>query len=185
MGESDTRCLCTLPATQVYRFLPSAATYLPVTGYRSLGRFGDGNRDVIYFAQEAAGAVAEYLRRHAEFTHLQPWLKIRIFQVELSIAGYLLDVRDAGCASRAAIDHDRLTSSEPDEEVRYFECRALASRAANAGDVGIVYPSASMRTMWNLVCLGADSPGGWRASSWQEIPTPIVDGSLIQFLDPC
>lgn len=74
---------------------------------------------------------------------------------------------------------DRLTSSEANEEVRYSECRQLASLVE--GEAGIGHPSAGYLdpAAWNLTLFGAKGDR-WQAEEVTEVTRPNVPLSAIR-----
>ena len=164
-----------------FRWIDAITRFVPSFTHKGRGRFGDGTRYVAYFAESAAGAVAEFLRRHPEFLYQQENLNIRVYKVDLSVPGTLLDVRTEALAAAAGVRVERLTSSEQDEQARFQECWALAARADEALFVGILYQSAAARwTAWNVALFGKSSEATWRVLDAREVDVPQVHRDLVR-----
>lgn len=164
-----------------YKWLDALATYEPCSPYPSTGRFGNGDHKTVYVADSARGAMAEYFRRHPEFLNLQDDLVITLYELDLQIAGQCLDTCEDGSRSRIGISEDQLTSSDADEEVRYRDCRELASETIAAGFVGILYPSAS--ASWpgaqNLVLFHDQTPSTWQCDGHRAIDRPCLTAAEV------
>ena len=168
---------------QLYRWLDAGATYDPASSYASVARFGDGTIKTLYLAATPEGAMAEYFRRHPEFLALQDKLAIRLFEVDLRVEGTCVDVRTDAGQRAADITRDRLVSSEHDENLRYAECRELATWAVAESFDGISYPSAAaMWDTWNLVLFGDPTSGRWIATGTRVIARPIIEETAVRCL---
>lgn len=167
------------PATVGYRSLPNAATYSAASPYNSShGRFDNGVRYTIYYADTAEGASAEFLRRHPEFLQHQDRLTISVYELEIALSSHRLDVTTAANATSVGIDVDRLTSSDDDEGERYQECRDLADEVEARG-TGILYPSAAFVGGENTVLFGQPSAATWSVTRSEEVGRPTVDPSKV------
>lgn len=168
---------------KLYKYLRATAGYAPDAPYPSEARFGDGSYKTLYLAESPEGAVAEFLRRNPEFLEMQDKLAIKVYELAVDVGDQSLDVRDADGQNAVGIGSDRLTSSEPDERVRYAECRALASDVIAIGHIGIGYPSAALTSgAWNLVLFGEPSSRTWRCSAWGLVGTPHVPAADVHAL---
>ena len=170
----------------VYRFLKHSAYWSPTDPYKDAGgRFDDASRFTLYLAESAEGATAEFFRRNPTLLELQDESRIRVFEIALSIVGPCADVRTEPLAVGASIAFDRLVSNEPNPDIRYLECRNLATAVERDRGCGIAYPSAALVNLngWNLVVFGQAGPD-WRVLSATEIPRPSVDPACVRQLPP-
>lgn len=160
----------------LYKWLDNAATHAAESPWFTLGRFGAGAHKTLYLAESAKGAMAEYLRRHPELLDFQEDLDITVYEVETAAGCDCLDVRKAAMSAAIGFPHDRLTSSEHDEVVRYAECRTLAAQVQGTALCGIAYPSAAATwATWNLVLFGeANQPGRWRVQPSRPVARPLL-----------
>jgi hypothetical protein len=160
-----------------YRTLSALARYEPDEPFPSgTGRFSNGLRYVLYLADSAEGAVAEWLRVYPEFLHLQDALRIRVSEVTIDGSSPALDVRDSTQAAKVPFPFARLRSSEHDPLVRFHECHDLADDADAALAAGIAYPSAAydVPNACNIV-LFAEPPSRWRSLGVSDVTRPRVD----------
>lgn len=147
------------------------------------GRFGTGSYKTLYVASSARGAMAEFFRRHPEFLDLQEDLMIRLFKLDLRVEGECLDVRTEDAARAVGIEPSRLTSSDPDEDVRYRECRELAGIMLERDGTGITYPSASTGPpTWNFVLFGDQKAGRWVCLNRSSVEIPRIDAEQVNIL---
>jgi hypothetical protein len=169
----------TQPTDEVcYRWLPDDATYRAVESWPSTGRFGNGLRRVLYTALTPAAAASEFLRRHPEFLKLQDASRIRIWGFDIKANAPVLDVRTEPNANLIAFPFERLTSSDPDEESRYRECRVLASEEAGTG---LEYPSPALPGDECFILFGVNG-SAWETSNEREVPRPEIDPTRIAVL---
>ena len=171
-----------LPGAQrLYKWMPADRPYDPCNPYPALGRFGDGSHSTVYVAESARGAMAEFFRRHPELLNFQDDLTLQMFELDLEVNGACLDLREAAAQARAGIDHDRLTSSESDESIRYAECQHLALAAIAEGCVGIGYPSAAANwDTWNLVLFGSQDTTTWICHEHHNIGLPRLSATEVR-----
>lgn len=164
-----------------YRWQQNESPYAPCNLYPGLGRFGDGTVRTVYVAETARGAMAEFFRRSPELIDFQDDLTVVLFELDLSISGDCLDVRDAPEQLAVGITVERLTSSEVDEGSRYGECRALARQVVNARLTGIFYPSAAATwsPAWNLVLFAASDPVEWECLEHRPVDRPRLDAAEV------
>lgn len=160
----------------VFKWLYDDAPYPPDSPWTTNGRFGDGSGKMIYFAESALGAMAEFFRRHPEFLGFQRELKVVVFELEIDIRLQSLDVRTDLGQITVGISLERLTSSDADEAVRYLECQTLATLVALEQMSGIAYPSAALKraNAWNLVLFGDPNPMTWKSNSHTKIKRPSI-----------
>ena len=166
MADSDTPELWTnLPHFIGYRALPNDIDFMPDAPWpSSSGRFDDGATPTLYVSTSPEGAQSEYLRRHSELIELQSQLKITVHSIDIRAPGWCLDVAAPELAQEAGIDWDRLTSSDPDPDIRYQECRALTADVVQDGGESIRYPSAAMAGEVNVVLFEVEGRR-WTAES--------------------
>lgn len=175
---------CAPAARQAYKWQGTTATYEPCSPYPSLGRFGDGSHKTVYVAESPEGAMAEFFRRHPELLAFQDDLVISLFELDLNIAGVCLDVTSTKSRDDVGIPADRLISSEADEEIRYAECRELATDTVSASLIGIVYPAAG--AVWdtrNAVLFGEQGPSTWACEDHRLTARPVIDPAHVRPLD--
>lgn len=169
-------------AVTVFRWLPHGATYDPASPwYSPESRFGSANRVTLYVAENSTGAMAEFYRRNPEFLQMQDAVRVRLFQIELLVAGLCLDLRTEERAQAAGVVFEDLRSSSPTYEV----CQSLGDAVCNGGvGVGVGYPSASYRDhAWNLVLFGDPSPTSWESVGANEVPRPYVLPADVTLID--
>lgn len=168
----------------VYRWQPARTTFPPDSPHYGVSRFCDGSFPVLYVAESAAAAIAEFLRRHRELLHLQHFLTVEMFELDVVVAGELLDALDDLVLDGLGFDRSRLASSESEEEVRYTECQQLARSSRQEGMVGIQYPSAAaLWDAWNLVLFDGQSKGGWICTAHSSIEVPKIDPDRVRILE--
>jgi RES domain-containing protein len=168
----------------VYRWLPSSAKYLPNSPWPSVNRFGRGDYPTLYLSGSAIAAMSEFFRLHAEFLELQEDLAIRLFEMELSTFGNVVDLTESAGQVAIGISEERLSSSEPSVEVRFAECWEVGEWAVSEGFVGIAYPCAatSRPNEWNIVLFGAESTESWQLENVHLIGMPIVSPEDVRTL---
>jgi RES domain len=169
----------------VYRFLKDTAWWSPTSTKPGTGRFDDGVRFTLYIAESPDGAVAEFYRQSPTLLSLQNFASFRVYEIALRVDARCADVRTAPLAAGAKIAFGRLKSNDPDADVRYFECRELASEVENDGGAGIASPSAALvgPGCWNLALFGEAGPD-WNVVSTREVPRPIIDPARVVVLRP-
>lgn len=174
----------TFGSLRAYRYIRYRAPWSPAVAYNdSGGRFSNGVRLTLYVADDAKGATAEFYRRNPEFLVDQTIARIRVFALDLTIAGRCLDVRTPANASAVAIPFGRLRSNDHDEVTRYAECRVLADEVEPVG-CGIAYPSAARTETdaWSLVLFGRPAAATWRCDDYVELAVPAVATSEVRCL---
>lgn len=146
-----------------YRSLPAGALYAPKTSWATdSGRFDDGVRATLYVSTTAEGAVAEFFRPRAHLLLIRDVVKLRLYKLDMQVAGRVMAVISGPDAVAAGIEPERLTSNDADETTRYRECRALADRVEADGGVGIRFPGAAhVDHPPNVVVFGEPSPASW------------------------
>lgn len=154
----------------------SGSPYDPFSPYAGRGRFGDGTVLVLYVADTSAAATAEYFRRHIKLIERQQYVRLTVYELSLTIAGRVLDVRSPGQAASVNIPYDRLTANDADEDLRYAETRALAHAVRSDGH-GIAFPSAAWNAdgAWCLALFNDPSPEGWAIDNYVTVDTPLLD----------
>ncbi len=166
----------------LHRVVQDDADYDPDDPFQSVsGRFSNGTRWVIYLAEEAEGALAEWLRWHPEFLDLQDELRVHIFQVRVDVKARSLDVRTGEQAALSSFPFHRLVSNDEDESIRYQECRALADDCDANGGGGIRSPSAA--DPWFLHCnftLFGEKGGSWISRGFIEVPRPTISRDSVR-----
>lgn len=163
-----------LERSVTYRWIPQNADYTSCEASPSSGRFDDGITPTLYLSLTPEGAAAEYLRRNPEFVEAQNDLKIDIYAVHVISTSEGLDVSDASLAESVGIKWNRLRSSDPDEQVRYQECRQLAREVIDASGVSIKYPSAALEETSNVVLFRTET-SNWTAAQGDKMPIPRVN----------
>jgi hypothetical protein len=166
----------------MFRYLVPEDPRSPIEPSRGSGRFGAGERLILYTASTPGGAVAEYFRRHPELIAVQVSLKLRIYEMSVS-ANPTLDVTTAEGARDAAIEPDRLVSSDEDEETRYRECRELATQVEDSGGAGILYPNVALQdgSSWNAALFG-ERDVAWIVELGAAIQPPRIQAESIHVL---
>ena len=176
-------CLEALGDVIGYRYLHAEATYPPDDPYPSKSRFGDGSLWTLYLAETPTGAVAEFLRRHPEFLMLQEDLRIRVYEISLTVTCEVLDLLAGACQRIAGVEQRDLVSSDPDEDTRYERCRDLAKKFSTRC-CGFRYPSASLHShRWNLVLFGLQDPDQWICSAVRLVGRPWVAPAEVRAID--
>lgn len=167
---------------RVHRVIQHDAGYEPDAPYQSLeGRFSNGSRSVLYVADQAEGALAEWLRWHPELLELQDYLRVHVFQISISITSTSLDVRTEGQAALIPFPFERLVSDDRDESVRYRECRALADDCEAASGTGIRSPSAAdPEFRRSNVTLFGEEGGDWHSDGYFEVPRPYIPVTAVR-----
>lgn len=168
----------------VYRVVPAFRTYDPDSPWPGSGRFDDGNRETLYLALSAEGAVAEFYRRHPELLWMHPRTGIELFELTLVLEHEGLDVRTEPQSNAVGFPHERLTSSDMRADDRYAECRVLADDVDDATGVFIAYPSAAYDQAENVVTLGLSGSGRWVASGATQLPLVAIDSGRLNPLPP-
>lgn len=159
----------------VYRFLKVTAPYEANDPWPTAdGRFDDGTRFTLYLSDTPMAAAAEFFRRNPELLAFQDALRFRMHEMDLEVISDCLDVRIEENANDIGFPFDRLTSSDPDPDDRYHECRELAHDVDGAAGFGIAYPSAAIDGYHNRVTFHEAVHGGWRLSTPREVAVPIV-----------
>lgn len=125
-------------------------------------------------AETDRGAMAEFFRRSPDLLDFQDELAIALYELDLEVADECLDTRTSALQAVVGITHERLTSSDSDENIRYADCRNLSLEAVSAGLVGIYYPSAAATwpTAFNLVLFGHQSSASWQCLAHREVDRP-------------
>ncbi|TFC19717.1 RES domain-containing protein [Cryobacterium algoritolerans] len=169
---------------RLYKWTPAGILYDPVCPWPSLGRFGSGQHKTLYLAETAKGALAEYFRRHPELLSFQTELVISMYEIDLNIQRDCLDLRDLTDQTAIGASADFLVSTDPDEGLRYAECRLIAESAVAEGIPGIVYPSAAANwpRAWNIVFLGEQDDVNWSHIASVLIPCPEMLSSEVHVL---
>lgn len=166
-----------------YRWQDESSIHPPDSPWFSHSRFCDGEHKVLYLAESAAGAVAEFLRRFPELIDFQDDLRIVVFEMSMRVDGQCLDLRSSDAAAALPIDEARLTSSEADERARYAECRAVAKLILDSGLTGLFYPSAATTwRAWNLVLFGDSRVGTWTCDGFQAVERPKLEAHDVRIL---
>lgn len=173
-------------SSTLYKWKKANSIYHPRAPSPAKSRFNDGTWWANYFASSARGAVAEFLRRNPEFFNLESDLEITIelFEIEISVEKEVAEVRDSVGQLQAGISLERLTSSEPDEVVRYLECREFAKIVLLQNLVGIAFPSAAATWAgaWNLVVFEKEILGNWLIAHFVEVNPPSLTNSEVNVL---
>lgn len=172
---------CAPGLRQLYKWQDAGAAYEPCSPYPSVARFGDGTYKTLYVAESAAGAMAEYFRRHPELLDFQDDLVIGLYELDLNVTGDCLNVSDATGQASVGITSARLSSSDPDQDVRYVECRELAAASVALGLTGVIYPSAGAAwAVRNLVLFHDPEPGRWTCGGHRPTTRPHVTPSDVR-----
>jgi hypothetical protein len=85
----------------LYRWIPDTADYGVIDGWRGRGRF-DCGPPTLYFSFAAAGALAEWYRRHPEMLPYQN-IKGTLSEVELNGSGEGLNVSTQNNAATVGV----------------------------------------------------------------------------------
>lgn len=160
-----------------YKWMPSGRQYLPCSPYPSVSRFGDGTLATVYVAATDRGAMAEFFRLHPELLALQDELAIRLFELDLDVAGPVLDLMSDATRHAVEISVDELRSADRDCAVRWRECQRIGAYAVEHRFTAIRYPSAS--ATWadaeNMVLFGQQAANWWECLEHREVPQPGVE----------
>lgn len=170
-----------LESSVTYRWVPRDAKYRSSEAWPGSGRFDDGATPTLYLSFTPEGATAEYLRRNPEFMDIQHDLKIDIFEVHISSESEGLDVSNESLAEAVGVKWERLRSSDPDEQIRYRECRQLAREVIDISGISIKYPSAALEETHNVVLFQTET-SSWTADQGARIPAPQVNPELVTLL---
>lgn len=121
-------------------------------------------------SRTADGAVAEFFRPRAHLLSIRDVVKLRLYKLDLEVAGRVMAVVSGPDAVTAGIEPGRLISNDADETARYRECRALAERVEAGGGVGIRYPGAAhVDHPPNVVVFGESSAASWSVHAVVEV----------------
>lgn len=173
-----------MPSSTLYKWLDNAATHDADSPWFTYGRFGAGGYKTLYLAESPTGALAEFLRRHPELFDFQSDLDITIYGIDVVTDCDLLDVRERALSDAIGFNYERLLSSDPDESIRYVECRELGAQAMAADLCGLAYPSAAATwATWNVVLFGdSNQPGRWQVLACAPVGTPALAAAAVNIL---
>ena len=173
-----------LTSNKIWRPLGSVITYRWISRgdkYRAdepwpsiSGRFDDAQTPSLYLSCTPEGAVAEYMRWNYKLISKQHNLLLELYEVIVTSEQNGLDVSTRSLADIVNIQWDRLRSSDPDEQVRYRECRQLSEDVIKASGVSIKYPSAALEETHNIVLFQTET-SRWTANLGDRVQVPWVD----------